>query len=127
MKNRLFMNKKGFISSFFLMVFMYVCAWVSAIAVICSYQLSAAENMADDKKYAAQENAVLSHIKCMIISNTAEDGIYTSGNVTYTLTIEEDEIYAEVLSGLPQDITIAYSKEKKLVYEHETVRFESAE
>ena len=122
MKNRLFMNKKGFISSMFLVVFMYICTWTAAIAVCCSYQLSAAMNMSQDKKYSAQENAVLSHIKCMLIGNSLEEGIYESGNIAYSLTIVENELHAEILSGLPQDIVIEYSNEKKQIYEYETVR-----
>ena len=78
--------------------------------------------MSTAKKYSAQENAVLSHIKCMLLSNTLEDGIHESGNITYSLIMSESEMQAEVLSELPQEIIIEYSKDQKLIYEYTTVR-----
>lgn len=101
---------KGFVSSFFLLIFLYLSS-LSAFAVsneICF--MKTMMNMQTDAAYFAREASEISRIKCMLLSQEEEEA--GSG-----------EINIEIGGELPETITVFYDPQTRRIIDYSAVRY----
>ena len=116
------MFKKGFASTFFLVIFMYVSMFTALISLNDADSIRTLINLEENQKYFIQEMQIIKDFECMLKNNSACSGEYYAGNIPYTADVFEDEAYLTSGSVLQEVITVNIDAEKKKITEYSVVR-----
>lgn len=99
---RLSHYRKGFVSSWFLLILMYVCIWAMIQIRNMNNNMMILENMKQQNGYFIQEAPVLSDIRCKLKQERDEEGNlniepYDYDETTHVVTVTIEQPYEEIL------------------------------
>lgn len=122
------MNKKGFVSSFFLILFMYVSMMVTVTALNDLDRMKSMLNLQESNAYLMQETAVLRDVKCMMKSGVMESGQYTAdGDISYSLTVEESDLVIIISGDREEILKVRYDPQQSMLVRYNVQRTNTAE
>lgn len=121
MKQVSYLSKKGFVSTYFLAILLYVTSLITIITLIERENIQTIMNMKEANVYLKEEITILNDVKCKLLNDTLEDTYYSINDIDYSCYIEETLIYITTDS---EEIVISYDPTSKKILDYETVRDE---
>ncbi len=114
------MFKKGFICTYYLLIFTVVTTLISALYLNINNRIKLTGNIKILNNCLSEEAAVLSFIKCEILNNRLKNGTYDYCGISFCLDTETDSMTVTVSKPYPEIIIITL--ENQMIYDYQTVR-----
>ncbi|MGN1388310.1 MAG: hypothetical protein ACI4WR_01565 [Bulleidia sp.] len=118
------MSRKGFITVYFLSVFLFLTSLMSVLIQNEQNRTRVMINAERANVLVSEEAPVLAYVKCCLKNQNQEDETVTSGGITFRLTWSRDSLEAEMLSPDTEVLRIDFSEENRTVYDYEVLRNE---
>lgn len=119
MKEFFYHNKKGFISTYFLAILLYVSSLITIVTLIEREDIQTFMNMKEANTYLQEEITILNDIKCKLLNDALEDTYYSIGEVEYSCSIEETIVYIDTDK---EQMIVSYDPTTKRILDYETIR-----
>lgn len=103
------MYKKGFVSSYFLYILIIFFILLSIFFIKLQLKIKTIYNIGIANEYLIQEIVVLDFIKCKLLNNDFELGVYSVSNIHFNAEKKEDIIYVEIFSEREENLIIYLS------------------
>ena len=103
------MYKKGFVSSYFLYILIVFFILLSIFFIKLQLKIKTIYNIGIANEYLIQEIVVLDFIKCKLLNNDFELGVYSVSNIHFNAEKKEDIIYVEIFSEREENLIIYLS------------------
>lgn len=114
------MYKKGFVCSYYLMIFLIVTVFVSVLIRNISNRIRLTMNVNNINSYLSEEAAVLSFIRCEYANGRTEYGTFRTSGIHFSADADGDCITVIVYDPVPEIIRI--SLKDGYVFDYDTVR-----
>ncbi len=109
---------KGFISSYFIILFMLILLIITTCITNTMYDLKTIKNMQDVSKYLACENIVIRYLRNNELNT--EDSISLS-SVSFSYVKDDSYITVEIHSPIEESLTIYLENEE--IYDYDVTRY----
>ena len=103
-------NNKGFISAYFLVIFLYVVTMVTVLSTNLNYQAKTLENLQTIYAYEQEELTAIARLK---------KELCTDINLEEKYQIKNQLIYIQLSSEI---LIVEYDSEKKVILDYEVIR-----
>ena len=103
-------NNKGFISAYFLVIFLYVITMVTVLSTNLNYQAKTLENLQTIYAYEQEELTAIAKLKKELCTNIDLEEKYQ---------IKNQLIYIQLSSEI---LIVEYDSEKKVILDYEVIR-----
>ena len=105
-----YVNNKGFISAYFLVIFLYVITFVTVLSVNLNYQAKTLENLEIIYAYEREELSAIARLK---------KELCTEMNLEDKYQIRDRYIYIQLTNEI---VIVEYDPDKKVVLDYEATR-----
>ena len=105
-----YVNNKGFISAYFLVIFLYVITFVTVLSVNLNYQAKTLENLEIIYAYQQEELSAIARLK---------KELCTEMNLEDKYQIRDRYIYIQLTNEI---VIVEYDPDKKVVLDYEVTR-----
>ena len=103
-------NNKGFISAYFLVIFLYVITMITVLSANLNYQAKTVENLQAIYAYEQEELTAIARLK---------KELCTDINLEEKYQIKNQLIYIQLLSEI---LIVEFDPEKKVILDYEVIR-----
>lgn len=103
-------NNKGFISAYFLVIFLYVITMITVLSINLNYQAKTLENLQTIYAYEQEELTAIARLK---------KELCTDINLEEKYQIKNQLIYIQLLSEI---LIVEFDPEKKVILDYEVIR-----
>ena len=103
-------NNKGFISAYFLVIFLYVITMITVLSINLNYQAKTLENLQTIYAYEQEELTAIARLK---------KELCTAINLEEKYQIKNQLIYIQLLSEI---LIVEFDPEKKVILDYEVIR-----
>lgn len=117
--------RRGFISTYYLVIFLIAAGLVSVILSNVDNRLKTAANMIRVNKYLACEETVVNGLKCALRNDGPESGTYSVNGVTYTVEAGEKQAHVTISMPVYEVLTVYYDRETCHIYDYDVTREET--
>ena len=105
-----YVNNKGFISAYFLVIFLYVITMITVLSINLNYQAKTLENLQTIYAYEQEELTAIARLK---------KELCTDINLEEKYQIKNQLIYIQLSSEI---LIVEYDSEKKVILDYEVIR-----
>lgn len=105
-----YVNNKGFISAYFLVIFLYVITMITVLSINLNYQAKTLENLQTIYAYEQEELTAIARLK---------KELCTDINLEEKYQIKNQLIYIQLLSEI---LIVEFDPEKKVILDYEVIR-----
>ena len=105
-----YVNNKGFISAYFLVIFLYVITMITVLSTNLNYQAKTLENLQTIYAYEQEELTAIARLK---------KELCTDINLEEKYQIKNQLIYIQLSSEI---LIVEYDSEKKVILDYEVIR-----
>ncbi len=109
-------NKKGFISAYYFILFLEIAALISVQLINCRNRMDALSRLEDINSCLAEENRILLEVKCWLSEPEEERSCPASWNCMGS------EIIVHTGGDVPEQIIIALNADHSSVYDYSVIR-----
>ncbi len=118
------MSRKGFITVYFLSIFLYLTALMTVLIQNEQNRTRVMINAKRANVLVCEEAPILAYVKCCLKNQNMKDETITSGGITFRLSWSRNSLEAEMLSPDTEVLRIDFSEENRTVYDYEVLRNE---
>ena len=105
-----YVNNKGFISAYFLVIFLYVITMITVLSINLNYQAKTLENLQTIYAYEQEELTAIARLK---------KELCTDINLEEKYQIKNQLIYIQLSSEI---LIVEFDPEKKVILDYEVIR-----
>lgn len=114
-------SEKGFASTYFLIILLYVSAFTASLMITDRRYAGTMMNLETVNRYLVMENKVIQDIRC----HAGEEyipGEYETDGISYTLDVSGDLLLVSVGGTYPEELVIVFDPETGRLTDYEAVR-----
>ncbi len=116
MKPYLPINRKGFVSTYFLCIFLFVITATSILLINLKTQMQTYEQTQKLHPYLQAETAVISYVKNHLANNDLEDASVTYNTYAFDLRVQEDKLLVYLSEPVVETLMIEYKENQVIDY-----------
>ena len=116
------MNRKGFITVFFLSGFLICTTLVSVSMYIQKRMFEGFLNLRENAEYFKQEVLIIEHIKSELQNDTLLSSEIICDNVSGSLEVQQDTVKVQVYGEKEEILEVLINTEKKIVLDYTSYR-----
>lgn len=116
------MNRKGFITVFFLSGFLICTTLVSVSMYIQKRMFEGFLNLCENAEYFKQEVLIIEHIKSELQKDTLLSSEFICDNVSGSLEVQQDTVKVQVYDEKEEILEVLIDTEKKIVLDYTSYR-----
>lgn len=116
------MNRKGFITVFFLSGFLICTTLVSVSMYIQKRMFEGFLNLRENAEYFKQEVLIIEHIKSELQKDTLLSSEFICDNVSGSLEVQQDTVKVQVYGEKEEILKVLINTEKKIVLDYTSYR-----
>ena len=116
------MNRKGFITVFFLSGFLICTTLVSVSMYIQKRMFEGFLNLRENAEYFKQEVLIIEHIKSELQKDTLLSSEFICDNVSGSLEVQQDTVKVQVYGEKEEILEVLINTEKKSVLDYTSYR-----
>lgn len=116
------MNRKGFITVFFLSGFLICTTLVSVSMYIQKRMFEGFLNLRENAEYFKQEVLIIEHIKSELQKDTLLSSEFICDNVSGSLEVQQNTVKVQVYGEKEEILEVLINTEKKIVLDYTSYR-----
>lgn len=118
-------SDRGFVSLYFLVLFLICITLTAVILDNTQNQLRTMINLRKANDLLSQEAAVLSFVKCEAENERLEEGSYEENGVSFGVTLNNSGATVSIFAPYPEVLQIELNETEHTVYDYHVIRSET--
>ncbi len=115
--------RKGFVSSYFLIVLLMVSTIVAAISTRYRYRFEVIANLKIHEAYLESESVVIQNVQCELRKGQLEEGRMAFDSYAWEQKLDGEVLYVTLFQPIPEELVIQIDLEKKIVLSYSSNRY----
>ena len=118
-------SDQGFVSLYFLVLFLLCVTLTAIILDNTQNQLRTMINIRKANELHGQEASVLSFLKCEVKNERLEEGSYEENGVSFGITLTNNGATVSIFAPYPEVLQIEVNEHEHTVYDYHVIRSET--
>ena len=115
-------NKKGFISNYYLFIFLLLITLITCFLTNYVVQLKTIHNLEISNAYFMDEYIVIDDIKTRLLDEELENDTYVIQDISYAVEVDESIIYVDIYGKYNESLVIYYDNLTNKLLDYDSMR-----